>query len=278
MLFYGLLLMCGCVDKPVIQQQVQVVAHRGDWKHAPENSIQGIENCIRMGVDMVEIDLALTKDGVLILMHDKTLDRTSTGAGNVIDQTLAEIRQLYLKDHSGNVTKQRIPTFEEVMNACKGRIEVFVDKGYPLMAEAYDVLKQTNTHNQAHFLGFVSGEKLAIDYPALYQKVSYMPLVLPTDTIEAFLKTFDEINTTYSLFSFKEENPDFLAKVPEVAAKHSFAMATTQSSYYCAGHTDSVSITNKEAGWGWIIDQGFNAICTDEPEKLIEYLKERGLH
>ena len=58
---------------------VLVVAHRGDWRYAPENSIAAIEHSIAVGVDVVELDLQLTKDSVLILMHDSSLDRTTTG-------------------------------------------------------------------------------------------------------------------------------------------------------------------------------------------------------
>ncbi len=277
LIFAPFLILTSCTEKRINQQQIQVVAHRGDWKNAPENSIQGIENCIKMGVDMIEIDLARTKDSVLILMHDKTLERTSSGAGKVANFTYEEISTLYLKDHNGKITKHRIPTFEEALKVCKGKVEVFVDKGYPILKEAYNVLEKTKTIEQAHFLGFVSGKQFVIDYPELHQKVNYMPLVLTTDTVSTFLDSFNEIKTSYLLFSFKEEKPDYLSLVPEVA-RVDFAMATTQESYFCAGHTDSVSLTNKEAGWGWIIDQGFNAICTDEPEKLIVYLKEQGLH
>ena len=60
-------------------EEILVVSHRADWRNAPENSIQAIQNCINMGVDMIEIDLKRTKDGHLILMHDKTLNRTTTG-------------------------------------------------------------------------------------------------------------------------------------------------------------------------------------------------------
>jgi glycerophosphoryl diester phosphodiesterase len=56
--------------------RVLVVAHRGDWRNAPENSIQAIHNAIAMGVDIVEIDIHKTKDGQLVLMHDETIDRT----------------------------------------------------------------------------------------------------------------------------------------------------------------------------------------------------------
>ena len=71
---------------------VLVVSHRADWRNAPENSLQAIKNCIAMGIDMVEIDLKKTKDGQLILLHDKTIDRTTTGKGKPEDYTLAELR------------------------------------------------------------------------------------------------------------------------------------------------------------------------------------------
>ena len=76
---------------------VTVVAHRGDWRSAPENSLQAFQNCIDMGVDMIELDLQRTSDGVLVVMHDRTLDRCSNGKGKISDHTYAELQQLYLK-------------------------------------------------------------------------------------------------------------------------------------------------------------------------------------
>ena len=76
---------------------VLVASHRGDWRNACENSLEAIENAINMGVDIVEIDLARTKDGQLILMHDDKVDRTTTGKGWVKDLTLEEIKELRLQ-------------------------------------------------------------------------------------------------------------------------------------------------------------------------------------
>lgn len=64
-------------------KKVLVVAHRGDWRNAPENSLQAFQNCIAMGVDMIEIDLKMTKDNQLVIMHDNTIDRTTDGKGKV---------------------------------------------------------------------------------------------------------------------------------------------------------------------------------------------------
>lgn len=80
-----------------MSKNVMVIAHRGDWRSAPENSIQAIKNVIEMGVDMVEIDIQKTKDGELVLMHDTKLDRTTTGKGKVSDYTLEEIKKMYLQ-------------------------------------------------------------------------------------------------------------------------------------------------------------------------------------
>ena len=70
------------------QQSVLVVSHRGDWRNAPENSLQAFQNCIDMGVDMVELDLKKTKDGELILMHDGTLDRTTNELNHLTDKSI----------------------------------------------------------------------------------------------------------------------------------------------------------------------------------------------
>ena len=77
---------------------VLVVAHRGDWRNFPENSLEGIENAIKMGVDIVELDVQRTQDGVLILMHDETLNRTTTGKGKVSEVTMDYISNLYLRN------------------------------------------------------------------------------------------------------------------------------------------------------------------------------------
>ena len=82
-------------------QYVVVVSHRGDWRNYPENSIPAIESVIRMGVDMMELDLKMTKDSVLVLCHDWTLDRTTTGHGPVSDYSYEELLQFDLKRGHG---------------------------------------------------------------------------------------------------------------------------------------------------------------------------------
>lgn len=129
-------------------KSILVIAHRGDWRNAPENSLQAFKNCIEMGVHMIEIDLKKTKDGHLILMHDETIDRTTNGIGKPENYTLEEIRKFHLKNGLGIVTRHIIPTFEEVLKLCKGKILINVDKGYEYFKEVYALTEQSGTTEQ----------------------------------------------------------------------------------------------------------------------------------
>ena len=116
-------------------EYVVVASHRGDWRNWPENSIPAIESVIGMGVDIMELDLKLTKDSVLVLCHDKTIDRTTNGRGRVCDITYDSIRRCVLKTGHGVKTSLKMPTLREALAVCKDRIAVNIDQGY----EYYDL-------------------------------------------------------------------------------------------------------------------------------------------
>ncbi|GJL96444.1 MAG: glycerophosphoryl diester phosphodiesterase [Hyphobacterium sp.] len=98
-----------------------VATHRagGFAPGIPENSIAGIRRSAEMGAAFAEIDLRRTSDGEIVLMHDATLERTTTGTGEVSNRTLAEIRQFYLVDAAGRRTVDRIPTLSEAFAAAE---------------------------------------------------------------------------------------------------------------------------------------------------------------
>lgn len=106
-----------------------ISSHRGGpKKELPENCIATFENTLQHTWSLLEIDPHYTKDSAIVLMHDATLDRTSTGHGKVSDYTLEEIRKLKLKDTEGNITNQPIPTLDEVLEWAKGRTILMVDQ------------------------------------------------------------------------------------------------------------------------------------------------------
>lgn len=83
---------------PTENHKMLIVGHRGGAGMAPENSLQCIEKGIQTGADMIEIDIHLTKDGELVVCHDQTIDRTTTGTGKIAEMTLSEIRKFHIVD------------------------------------------------------------------------------------------------------------------------------------------------------------------------------------
>jgi glycerophosphoryl diester phosphodiesterase len=91
-----------------------LAAHRGGSLLWPENSLLAFRNALALGADFIEFDVHLSRDGEVVVIHDATLDRTTTGTGPVRDRTLAELTTLRLKDRSGTVTQEPMPTLDEV--------------------------------------------------------------------------------------------------------------------------------------------------------------------
>lgn len=105
-----------------------VSAHRGgDTDGYPENAIETFAHWANKFPLIIECDIRMSKDSVLVLMHDETLDRTSNGTGKVRDYTLSELKELILKDPNGEATKFKIPTLEEALHWGKGKVLFTLD-------------------------------------------------------------------------------------------------------------------------------------------------------
>lgn len=94
-------------------------AHRGASGHAPENTIPAFLLAAGMQADGVELDVQMTRDGELVVCHDETVDRTSSGAGQIAELTLAELKRLDFCNGNLAYEGTRIPTMEEVLDALK---------------------------------------------------------------------------------------------------------------------------------------------------------------
>ncbi len=106
-----------------------VSGHRGSHITGyPENAIATFEYVIKHTPAFFEIDPRLTKDSVIVLLHDDTLDRTTTGKGKLADYTWEEVKQFRLKDKEGNVTSYRIPTLQEAIDWARGKTILNLDK------------------------------------------------------------------------------------------------------------------------------------------------------
>lgn len=97
------------------------IGHRGAAGYVLENTLGSIEKAIELGVDYVEIDLRLTRDKHVVVLHDATIDRTTNGHGRIKDLTLAQVKRIKTKDG------QHVPTLEEVLKLTDGRVGLMLE-------------------------------------------------------------------------------------------------------------------------------------------------------
>ena len=115
----------------------QVIAHRGASGEAPENTLVAVRRAIELKADMIEIDVHLTKDGELVVIHDHELKRTTDGEGDIKEKTLEEIRKLDAGSWKDpKYAGEKVPTLEEVLLEVKGKANLLIEikegeKHYP---------------------------------------------------------------------------------------------------------------------------------------------------
>ena len=98
-------------------RMMKIYAHRGNKSEFPENSILAFQSAIELGVDGIECDVHVSKDGKAIIIHDETIDRTSTGQGEIKEMTLADIKAVQLLNPDNSPSEEKIPTLSEMLEA-----------------------------------------------------------------------------------------------------------------------------------------------------------------
>jgi glycerophosphoryl diester phosphodiesterase len=260
---------------------VIVVAHRGDWRNFPENSLEAIDNAIKMGVDIVELDVQRTKDGKLILMHDMTLNRTTTGKGKISEVTLDSIQKLRLKNGCAVRTIHKVPTLEEALLHAKGKIMVNLDKADRYFDEVYALMEKTGTIKQVIMKGSKSVEEVKALYGDYLANVIYMPVVNldkkgAESEIERFVKELNPV--AFELLFVKDTNP-LPVKVKGMLDGRALIWYNTLWDTMAGGHDDDKSLANPDDGYGYLIDNlGARILQTDRPQYLLDYLRSRNMH
>jgi glycerophosphoryl diester phosphodiesterase len=262
-------------------EYILAVSHRGDWRYAPENSLQAIQRCIDLGVDIIELDFRLTKDGHLIAMHDETVNRTTNGNGNVDELTLDQIRKFRLKNAAGvKHSRQQVPTLEEVMMMVKGKVMVNLDKTESRwVKEAYEVLKRTGTIDHAIFKGNDDFDVMREKYGSLMDSIIYMPkLWSENKDVRSYREKFETaINPFYYETLFDSTDAETFKMIKDLKKDNDGFLAIALWDELCAGKTDELAMLDgPEKAWGWLIEKGATAIMTDRPDELLKYLEQKG--
>ncbi len=253
---------------------VFVVAHRGDWRHAPENSLQAIQNSIDMGADMVEIDVRLTKDSVFVLMHDDTIDRTTNGTGRVDQLTWSELQDLKLRDGLGSFTRHKIPTLEQALALTQDRILVNLDKGYDHIRPLCAYLKREGMLDQIVFKGWMKDYTSVLhDLDMPLDSVLFMPIVsLNEEGWDNVIETYKDQPPVAFEILFKREGDQqtACAMINDINAR---IWINSLWPEFNAGHHDDRAVYDPEGSYGWLLDMGATLIQTDRPRLLIDYLE-----
>ena len=165
-----------------------VSAHRGGPRQKfPENCIATFENTLQHTFAIMEIDPRYTRDGEIVVHHDATLERTTTGKGRVADLTLKELKELRLKDTEGHITEFKIPTLDEVLQWARGKTVLVLDqKDVPVEAR---VRKIEEHHAEAYAMLIVYSFKDARKCYELNKNIMMEMMIPDRERFQAFDET-----------------------------------------------------------------------------------------
>lgn len=265
---------------------VVVASHRGDWRNYPENSLAAIESVIRMGVDIMELDLKLTADSVLVLCHDKTIDRTTTGKGKVSDLTYDDINACYLRTaHNVATERYKMPTLREALEVCKDRIVVNIDQGFQYYDLVIKITEELGVTDQMLIKGKKPMAYVDSVMGAYPHKMMYMPIIdINKISGKNLFSQYAESNTVPLAYEvcWKTPGDDVDACLSAIKKQGSKIWVNTLWPSLCGGLEarmyDDYAYDNGVEQYNKVLSLGTSIIQTDRPEFLVNYLKSIGRH
>ncbi len=236
---------------PAVRNAVVVIAHRGNHIKVPENTVASVKEAIRAGADYVEIDLRTTKDGFLVLSHDATVDRMTDGKGKVRGFTLQEIEKLKVGKDS---VLYRIPTFKEVLNVCKERINIYLDFKDADPAVTYRQIKEAGMEKQV---------VVYLNAPAQYDQWKTVAPAMPLmSSIPA------EVQTPAQFRQYLDQ-----VQVAVLDNVYDTALQAVAWEKGIALWLDVESSNEGPAVWDRALFWNIQGLQTDHPDALVEYLR-----
>lgn len=180
-----------------------IIAHRGASGSAPENTLLSIDKALEIGVDYIEIDVHLSKDGSVMVIHDHSIDRTTNGHGEIADMTREEIQQYdagswWYEKNGLPPQVTHIPTLQEVLEHINGKCKLMIElkKGrdyYPGLEKAVlDIVKQYNALSWCEYHSFndpIIENLLALDssltiYKLIVGKLPLLPIYYDGESVK----------------------------------------------------------------------------------------------
>lgn len=243
---------------------VLVASHRATHNRYPENSLKAIEESIRIGADIVEIDVKVSKDGIPFLMHDRTLDRTTTGKGDPEQFTWEELQQLFVID-KGKQTAFKIPSLDEALELAYGKILVDLDLKTDRIEDVIRIVNKTSTEDIVFF--FDSDYSILARVRGVDKDLLIMPRAHSVAEADSAITLFDPpvVHIDFSFYTHE--------------CVRSIQSSNARVWINALGDPDEDIRRGKEKrALKKLLQHGANVVQTDEPELLLAMLRERGLH
>ncbi len=267
---------------------VFVIAHRADWRNFPENSLEGIESAIQMGVDIVELDVHSTADGVLVVCHDKTLDRTTNGKGKISELNSDYVCSRKLRAGHKVVTRYKIPTLAEALDVCKDRVLINIDKGINYYDQIMKMLIERKMEDQVIIKSSKSAAAMKEFFSKHEKNMLYMPIINYNEKHWAKHEQLfnDYLSTDLPFIAFEMcwngTLPNEKKVFDKVLKSGKRLWINTLWNSLCGGKKadleDDAAVGNEHKKYGKILSYGTSMIQTDRPAMLIKYLDSKGRH
>lgn len=243
-------------------REVLVASHRATHHVYPENSLKAIQASIDLGVDIIEIDVKVSKDGIPFLMHDRTMDRTTNGKGDPEELTWDELQQLSIID-KGKKTSYKIPSLEAALELADGKILVDLDLKTDRVDKIIAVVKRLDMKETVFF--FDSDYEVLSRIKSADNDFMIMPRAHSVSQVDSAIMMFDP-SVVHIDFSF-------YSKECVQLVKNSFARTWINALGEC--DKDLKAGRTKQA-LKKLLANGASIIQTDEPELLLRALEKYG--
>jgi glycerophosphoryl diester phosphodiesterase len=244
---------------PRLRGPVAVIGHRAGGGIAPENTLAAIRQAIRLGVDYVELDVRTTRDGVLVIMHDATVDRTTDGHGAVRDLTLPEIRRLTVKTQFGDAFRDvRVPTFDEALALCRGRVNLYLDHKEADTRAALSALRSHGMERNVLVYNSPAGVK---EWKRLATSIPVMPSLPEAFRKPGGIAAFETECPTEALDGHLREWTKVL-----VGQAHAAGVRV---------YVDVMGASDNADGYAKAAAMGVDGVQTDYPDRLLRFLREK---
>jgi glycerophosphoryl diester phosphodiesterase len=260
--------------------RVLVAAHRGACEQAPENSIAALNAAIAQGADIVELDVRATSDNVLVLLHDPTLERTSSGSGAVALQEYRTVRDARLRqvDDSNQhaLTQERLPTLATALEVARNRILVNIDiKDDALAEQVVQIVIASGMIDQVFIKATIDGPQdiARVRASPFFGRIAFVPMMHAHK--ERFVHDLRRLEPLRCPM-FEVEFSDIAALesgVDEIRRQNARLWVNTIACSHSLDFNDAHALIDPDEVWGRLLAAGTGAIQTDNVVELVAYLQ-----